>query len=271
MSDSIADYERWIIALKKRARPKSLSEWEYDLWNEEALILTPEPASLTLTCRHAASECCAHLRRWLKMKDDQGMKFTERYEKFIKLCQGKMPPVQVQGLEKNPKINPTIIPEPRDWFIESFDWIVGLKLLRGETYGPFYRVDGDYFWPTIGNLYDKYSETACFFGMQKPKDIDEVKSLYNIMKSTKTDYIYEIIIEMPKWPIIDDAYIFLGAVKNGGGFQVNPNGRVVELLREKIINNKIDRFVCIDNKYNYDKQDPYEFIKEEAKPRTKDP
>ncbi|MBI5181013.1 MAG: hypothetical protein HZA05_06385 [Nitrospirae bacterium] len=136
------------------------------------------------------------------------MKFTERYEKFINLCRNKIPEIQVRGLEKNPKINPTITPTPRDWFIDSFDWYVGLKLIRGETYGPFYRVDGEYFWPTIGNLYDIYSETKCFFGLEAPKNISEVELLYNIMKSTKRDYIYEVIIEMPKWPIIDDAYIF---------------------------------------------------------------
>jgi len=193
------------------------------------------------------------------------MKFIERYEEFIKLCRGKIPEIQIKGLEDNPIINPTITPTPRDWFIDSFDWYVGLKLIRGKTYGPFYRVDGDYFWPTIGNLYNVYSESKCFFGLKPPKNIHDVERLYKIMNNTKRDYVYEVIIEMPKWPIIDDAYIFLGAVKSGEGFQVNPNGRVVELLRDKIENNKIKRISLVDNnKYDYEKHDVYMFIKEES-------
>lgn len=70
---------------------------------------------------------------------------TDKYIKFIELCRLTIPPIQAQGLEENPKINPRIIPEPRDWFMESFDWYVGLKLIRGEICGPFYRIDGVFF------------------------------------------------------------------------------------------------------------------------------
>lgn len=192
------------------------------------------------------------------------MKFIERYEEFIKLCRDKIPEIQVKGLEDNPRIDPTIIPTPRDWFVDSFDWYVSLKLIRGERYGPFYRVDGDYFWPTIGNLYDVYSESKCFFGFTPPKNINDVERLYKIMENTKRDYVYEVIIEMPKWPIIDDAYLFLGAIRNGEGFQVNPNRRVVEILRGNIENNRLKRYSLVDNnKYNYEKQNLYMFIKDE--------
>ncbi len=76
------------------------------------------------------------------------------------------------------------------------------------------------------------------------------------------NYVYEISIEMPEWPIVDDAYIFLGAVKDGKGFQINPNGRVVELLRERILNNKIKRFTTGSNgRYDYDKEEVYVFTK----------
>jgi hypothetical protein len=35
-SDSIDDYRKWIIELKKVASPQSLADWEYELWNKEA-------------------------------------------------------------------------------------------------------------------------------------------------------------------------------------------------------------------------------------------
>lgn len=98
--------------------------------------------------------------------------------------------------------------------------------------------------------------------MEKPIDPSGTERLYKIMASTKKEFVYEIIIEMPKWPIIDDAYIFFGAVKNAEGFQINPNGKVVELLRERIENNKIKRFpLGSDNKFDYGKGEIYSFIK----------
>jgi hypothetical protein len=194
------------------------------------------------------------------------MKFTERYDTFINLCCGKIPDIQLHGLEENPKMNPTIIPEPRDWFLDSFDWYVGLKLLRGKIYGPFYRVEGDYFWPTIGNLYDVYSESQCFFGMERPTGIAHAQSLYNLRPDTPKDFVYEIILEMPQWPIIDDSYIFLGAVKNAVGFQVNPNGRVVKLLRDNIKKNRVKRFALdVNKKYDYASPISYTFMKQERK------
>jgi len=180
------------------------------------------------------------------------MNFIDRYKEFIKKCKGIIPKIQLKGLEESPAINPTITPTPRDWFIETFDWYVGLKLIRGETYGPFYRVDGDFFWPTIGNYYDIYSEEKCFFGLEAPKDNNDVERLYKIQPATDKKYVYEILVKMPRWPVIDDAYIFIGAVKNGDGFQVNPNGRVVELIRKKILNNEINRFFKTrDGKFDY--------------------
>ncbi len=115
------------------------------------------------------------------------MKFSARYDKFIELCRGKIPEIQVQGLNECPKINPIITPTPRDWFVDSFDWYVALKLIRGKVYGPFYRIDGDFFWPTIGNMYDVYSETKCFFGLEKPEKLDDGRLLFNIREDTSSD------------------------------------------------------------------------------------
>ena len=186
------------------------------------------------------------------------MTFIEQYKKFLNLCCEKIPKIQLDGLRDNPSINPTIIPTPRDWFIDSFDWYVGLKLIRGKIYGPFYRVDGDFFWPTIGNYYDVYSEEKCFFGLEAPKNNKDAERLYKMRPSTTKKYVYEILIEMPKWPVLDDAYIFLGAVKDAEGFQVNPNGKLVELMRGKIERKEIKRFSkSADENYDYKKSEIY--------------
>ncbi len=189
------------------------------------------------------------------------MKFSEKYNQFIALLKGNIPDIQLEGLENNPNINQTIIPTPRDWFIDSFDWYVGLKLIRGEVYGPFYRIDGDCFWPTIGNNYDIYSESKCFFGLEKPKTYKDAERLYKLQPDTSKDFVYEVRVEMPKWPVIDDAHLFIGAVKGGEGFQVNPNGKVVEMLRKDIENNMLKRFSSTDSKYDYKKSEQYLFIK----------
>ena len=115
------------------------------------------------------------------------MKFSEKYNQFISQLKDIIPETQLEGLENNPKINPTIIPTPRDWFIDSFDWYVGLKLIRGAKYGPFYRIDGNYFWPTIGNYYDIYSESKCFFGLEKPETQKDAERLYKLHPTTPKD------------------------------------------------------------------------------------
>lgn len=189
------------------------------------------------------------------------MKFSEKFDDFINRLDRIIPKAQLGKIESNPIINPTIIPTPRDWFIDSFDWYIGLKLIRGGKYGPFYRIDGDYFWPTIGNYYDIYSESKCFFGIEKPEKHQDAERLYKLQPTTPKDFIYEILIEMPEWPIIDDAYLFIGAVKGGEGFQVNPNGKVVEMLRVNIENNKLKRFSSSSGIYDYSKSEQYKFIK----------
>jgi len=186
------------------------------------------------------------------------MKFVELYQDFLKKCKGKIPEVQIlHELEMVPRINAPITPPPRDWFVASFDWYVGLKLVCGAIYGPFYRVDGSSFWPQIGKSYDEYSEKKCFFGLERPKDVADATRLYNMKRDTDTKYIYEIFIEMPKWPLIE-AWIFLGPVKDGNGFQVNPNSVVVELIKGKIVKGEIKRYSQTDNGiYNYQNSELY--------------
>jgi len=60
------------------------------------------------------------------------MKFTDKYNLFIELCRGKnnstelLPNNQIDGLENNPILNQPLIPTPRDWFINTFEWYVGI-------------------------------------------------------------------------------------------------------------------------------------------------
>ena len=70
------------------------------------------------------------------------------------------------------------------------------------------------------------------------------------------DYVYEISFEMPEWPVID-AWIFLGAVKKGNGFQVNPNSVVVELIKGKILKGEIKRYPKIEGDKYSDKSEPF--------------
>ena len=64
---------------------------------------------------------------------------------------------------------------------------------------------------------------------------------------------------MPKWPLIE-AWIFLGPVKDGDGFQVNPNSVVVELIKGKIVEGEIKRYSQTDNGiYDYQNSELYDY------------
>jgi hypothetical protein len=186
------------------------------------------------------------------------MTYIERYQDFLEKCEGKIPAIQyIQELKKNPKIDLPISPPPRKWFVESFDWIIGMRLLCGGKYGPFYRADGDIFYPMIGNNSDEYSECKCFFGLEKPKNVDHAKKLYNLQPETQIKYVYEISIEMPDSPVMD-AWIFIGPVKNGEGFQLNPNSIVVELIKGEILKSNVSRYsVLEDEDFNYKESEAY--------------
>jgi hypothetical protein len=190
------------------------------------------------------------------------MKYIERYKDFLDKCKGKIPEIQfVQELELNPKIDLPISPPPRKWFVESFDWIIGMRLLCGGDYGPFYRIDGDIFWPMIGNQSDEYSENKCFFGLEKPKDTAHAERLYKFQSTTETKYIYEISIQMPDFPIMD-AWVFIGPVKDAEGFQLNPNSIVAEIIKGDILKSKVKR-------YSVRKKGIIDYSKSEAYYKTK--
>jgi hypothetical protein len=186
------------------------------------------------------------------------MKYIQRYQEFLNKCEGKIPEVQfIHELELNPKIDLPISPRPRKWFLEAFDWIIGIRLLCGGNYGPFYRIDGDNFWPMIGNQSDEYSESNCFFGLERPKDVSHAKQLYNFQPKTEQKFVYEVSIEMPDFPVMD-AWVFIGPVKNGEGFQLNPNSIVAELIKKKILKSEVKRYSASKSgRFNYKRHDMY--------------
>ena len=177
-----------------------------------------------------------------KKKIKRKVKFTTRYNKCVQICRDLVPKEHISKLEYDPLINPPLKPLPRDWFVNSYTWYVGLKLIQGKRYGPFYRVDGDSFWPRIGNMENVYSQEKCFLGLERPIDVKDVERLYNIIPTTSTEYVYKIFIEIPDWPAIEDAYLFLGPVKGAEGFQVSPNRRVVDIIRQRILMGGVERY-----------------------------
>ncbi len=192
-------------------------------------------------------------------------KFTDTYDDFIKICKGEksetklpiIPAIQIWELEYLPKINPKLESPPREWFLDAFDWMVAVQLIGGGTYGPFYRVDGDYFWPQIGNIYEEYSERKCFFGLERPINIDDVLKKYNIREETKRSHIYEISINLDMSPIIHNANIFLGKVKGGEGYQMNPNRIVVEIIKTNIIRKNVKKYALKGVEFDYNDFEEY--------------
>ena len=183
--------------------------------------------------------------------------FSQRYAKFIDICKGVysdkelIPYEQIFELEYNPRINPNLQPPPREWLIESFDWFVALRLIPGNNYGPFCRVDGNYFWPEIGNIYGLYTEKKCFYGLKMPINADDVERLYKPKKETLSDFVYGFTIKMPIWPIEDNAYIFIGEDKEGEGYIMNPNSKVATIIRNMITKKKVIQYAK-DRDGNYD-------------------
>ena len=168
-------------------------------------------------------------------------KFVDRFSKLIKLLEkGKGNPIipkpQITELEYHPTFNPTLNITPRDWWINSFEWFVAIEIVQDGSYGPFYRIGEEHFYPQIGNASEPYSERHCFYGLEKPRDKKHAKELYNIQDDTPMDYCHEFKIEGSK-----PAYIFVGPVKGGTGFQANPNSVTVEIIKSLIVTGKVKK------------------------------
>lgn len=185
--------------------------------------------------------------------------FASQYSRFLDLCRGsdisgtpRVPMPQVEGeLTRTPRLNPPLIPPAHDWFYQSFDWYVGLRLVAGARYGPFYKVDGEHFWPTIGTPTELYSETDCFFGLERPASPQEAEQLYQIKGETPRTRVYEFVIDVGASPVRLDAFIWVGLVKGGTGYQANPNSVTVEIIRSSIVRGEVKSYRLDGNAYNY--------------------
>lgn len=180
------------------------------------------------------------------------MKFMQRFEELIGILKrgsiSIIPVVQIDELEHNPIFNPTLSIEPQDWWIESFDWYVAVEIISGGRYGPFYRIDGEHFWPQIGKPSNRFSEKKCFFGLEKPINDKDAKKKYKLQKDTQMEYTYEFTIECSNLSPSESAFIFIGPVKDGTGYQMNPNTITANIIKSMIINGNVHKEKLPKNK-----------------------
>jgi hypothetical protein len=161
-----------------------------------------------------------------------------------------IPEIQLHQIKEGVVLNPSLSITPQNWWVESFDWFFALDILPAFNYGPFFHVYDHKFWPQIGTPADIFSEKNCFYGLQKPKDINEAEQLYDLRISNKKTYIYEFFIKLPKVDYINEPLIFIGPVRNGAGFQINPNKIVSKIIQFAIIDKGIKRY-RIDSRGKY--------------------
>ena len=164
-------------------------------------------------------------------------KFTDRFAGLIELLKRGplIPEFQITELELNPIFNPQLNIEPQDWWKESFDWFVAIPIVQNGKYGPFYRCGDEHFWPIIGSPSIVDSEKECFFGLEKPKNKDHAKRLYNPMNNTLLGWVHKFTIETG----YQGAMLFIGPVRRGEGYQVNPNSVTVAVVRTLIVQKKV--------------------------------
>jgi hypothetical protein len=95
-----------------------------------------------------------------------------------------------------------------------------------------------------------------------PVNERDVKRLYKPQKETNLNYVYRFIINLPRWPIEDQAYIFIGADKKGEGYIMNPNRAVATMIRSMVISDEVMQYgKDKDGKYDYDKGITYRIKK----------
>lgn len=161
-----------------------------------------------------------------------------------------IPAIQLWRIRERVTISPELRPRPRDWWVRSFDWYFVLDLVPDWEYGPFYYGGGDQFWPQIGNTSDESSESNCFYGLNKPRTVTEFNSLYN-PRVTNPEYIYQFTIKVSKETYIHNPLLFIGPVKDGEGFQVNPNSITAKLIQLEILAGNVWRYELLSNREDY--------------------
>ncbi|MFH1386770.1 MAG: hypothetical protein ABIH50_03790 [bacterium] len=166
--------------------------------------------------------------------------FVERFKKLLNLLKN-IPASQLREIELNPQFNPRLDPQPSDIFATCFDWYLALPLIPGGSYGPFYRVDGDHFWPQDSDGANPFSEKKYFFGLEEPKNQKDAQEKYNMRKETPKDYVHEFTVDADAIGDYFGAEIYVGPVKGGTGYQFNANKLTAHIIRGLIVKNKIKK------------------------------
>lgn len=169
------------------------------------------------------------------------------------------PKPQCEHIKHFPNFNPALFPTPQDWWKTSYDWFIAIDLIPGVKYGPFYILQGDWFWPQIGTSEIIDSEKKCFFGLEKPESVEDAKKKYNLSENpiiNPMTHLYELIFEINPSFSCCLPQVFVGPVKGGTGFQMNPNSVACTVIRIAIIQKKVKRMV-IDGKPFSDKFQEY--------------
>jgi hypothetical protein len=171
--------------------------------------------------------------------------------KLFEILKYLIPAIQFEQLQTGVNLNPELTIKPQKWFVDSFEWYFAIDLIPGFNYGPFYQVGGDRFWPQIGIPDDASSEKNCFYGLQKPIDVNEAIILYDLKNTNPMVYVYEFKLNISKENFFQNAQIFIGPVKNGEGFQINPNTITSKIIQLDILANKVCRYrICPKEKYS---------------------
>lgn len=171
-----------------------------------------------------------------------------------------IPRIQIRQMKEAGIISPPLDPHPQKWWQKSFEFYFVLDLLPCHEYGPFYRIgdrQGDpNFWPQIGIPSDEFSERKCFYGLTKPRNVNEAQKLY-APKESKMDYIYEFTINVPRYVFYhNNPLLFIGPVKDAEGFQVNPNAITAKLIQLEIIAGNVKIYERENNDYSVESS-PY--------------
>jgi hypothetical protein len=170
--------------------------------------------------------------------------FTEKFNKLMGLLEKLgFPKPQCEHIKHFPDINPALFPTPLDWWKTSYDWFIAIELIPGAEYGPFYILHGDWFWPQIGTAEIVDSEKKCFFGLQKPESVKDAQEKYNLSINpiiNPMTHLYELKFVINASFLCCLPQVFIGPVKGGTGFQMNPNSLACSAIRMAIIEREQD-------------------------------
>ncbi len=176
--------------------------------------------------------------------------FAERFTELMTLLENqlRLPKPQCEHIKHYPDFNPPLDPPPQDWWINAFDWYIAVDLIPGVEYGPFYILHGDWFWPQIGNPRIIDSEKKCFFGLERPDNVGDAINKYSPHETTRENmkYLYTFKFKVDNCYLCCKPLMFLGPVKDGKGFQMNPNAVTCTAIRMAIVQKEVWRYK-VDN------------------------